>query len=74
MTYGCVIPPPSPRRPRSSQRTLRELVADDASPTLAAAREELTRALTALAGKPPALVGSPTQSGALILGTARLAG
>jgi len=49
----------------------RELVADDASPTLAAARAELTRALTSFTGKPPAVVGSPTQSGALILGTAR---
>src|SRR5689334_14204833 len=49
----------------------RELVADDASPTLAAAREELTRALTSLTGRPPVVVGSPTQSGALIVGTAR---
>jgi alpha-glucuronidase len=49
----------------------RELVADDASPTLAAARQELTRALTSLTGRPPAVVGSPTQSGALVLGTAR---
>jgi alpha-glucuronidase len=49
----------------------RELVADDTSPTLAAARLELTRALTSLTGRPPAVVGSPTQSGALVLGTAR---
>jgi len=52
---------------------VRELVAEDTSPTLAAARQELTRALTSLTGKPPALVASPTQPGALIVGTVRSA-
>ncbi len=50
---------------------VRELVVDDTSPTLGAARQELTRALNFMVGQPPAVVTAPTQSGALILGTAR---
>ena len=50
---------------------MRELVAGAPSPTLEAVQRELTRALTGLTGKPVALVGAPSQAGAVLFGTPR---
>src|SRR5215831_14576227 len=48
-----------------------QLVVDSDSPTLSAARAELTRALSGLLGTSIATAGSVTQDGAIVLGTAR---
>jgi alpha-glucuronidase len=50
---------------------VRELVAGAKSPTLAAAQAELTRGLSGLSGRAIALVGEPSQPGALLFGTPR---
>ena len=48
---------------------LSELVIDAASPTLTAARAELTRGLSGLLDRELRLAAAPTQAGALIVGT-----
>jgi len=48
-----------------------ELVANAASPTLEVAQAELVRGLSGLAGKPVGLVKTPTQTGAVVIGTPR---
>ena len=53
------------------QAHVRELVAGDASPTLKAAQHELVRGISGLAGAPVALVGEPSQAGAILFGTPR---
>src|SRR5690606_7969498 len=49
--------------------TISELVIDAASPTLTAARAELTRGLSGLLDRELRLAAAPTQAGALIVGT-----
>jgi alpha-glucuronidase len=56
----------------SSYRSLAtQLVVESDSPTLSAARAELTRALSGLLGTAVATAGSVTHDGAIVLGTAR---
>jgi alpha-glucuronidase len=50
---------------------VRELVTGAKSPTLAAAERELTRGFSGLSGKAIALVGEPSQPGAVLFGTPR---
>src|SRR5262245_15728730 len=51
--------------------TVREIAGAASSPTLEAARAELSRGLSGLAGTPLPVVQAPTRAGALIFGTPR---
>ncbi|HET9863037.1 MAG TPA: alpha-glucuronidase family glycosyl hydrolase [Steroidobacteraceae bacterium] len=53
------------------QTQVRELVAGGKSATLEAAQHELARGISGLAGAPVALVGEPSQAGAVLFGTPR---